>query len=911
MGLRLAWVHGGLQQVRLHTNTFGGPLHLQRSLHPAHQHMLVRGAARDAAAQASSNGTGAAASVVVPRVVDTKLQTEAEESYLAYAMSVIVGRALPDVRDGLKPVHRRILYAMHELGMVHNKPFRKCARVVGEVLGKYHPHGDNAVYAALVRLAQDFSMRAPLIDGHGNFGSLDNDPAAAMRYTECRLRSLTSAMLLSDLESDTVAFRPNFDASQEEPTVLPARIPSLLVNGSSGIAVGIATNIPPHNLREVVAGLQALIRNPGITTAELMQHIPAPDFPTGGRILATSGIRDAYTASKGSIIMRGRAAIEEEEASRRPGRAAKKRSSSSGKPVIIVTELPYQTNKATFVETIAKLVDSGVIVGVSDVRDESDRDGMRVVVEVKRGAAPEMVLNNLYKHTALQSRFSCNLVALVNGTPLSLNLKDFLVHFLDFRCHVVERRARFELAKAERRMHQVEGFLTALADLDRVVRTVRQAPDSTAAAAQLRADFSLSPEQAEGVLNMSLRRLTSLEAQKLQAEFAELQSRILDLGDLLGRRERVLQVVEAEALDVAAKYGDARRTSVEIDDDGQLVAEDVIPNQQSLILFSRRGYIKRMHADIFSLQRRGGTGKAGARLKVDDTVEEVVEVMDHDNILFFTADGIVRSIKAYEIPESSRTAVGTAITQVLPISKNDSIAAMLPVSDFAAEDYLVMLTVHGVIKKTPLSQFSDIRSSGITGMKLKAGDALMWVGKCRSTSSVLIASSNGQALHFSLDDTQLRPLGRASGGLVSMNLEQGATLVGMSILPVGPQAGAAAGASPHVLLVTAQGLGKRTPVNEFRMLRRGAKGVRAIKLQDGDRLAALHVVGGGEGAEEEEVLMGSSQGLMSRISATSIGAYSRAAKGVRVLRLQEGDEVQTVTPLRLQPEERPVEAAQP
>eukprot|EP00884_Botryococcus_braunii_P020053 jgi/Botrbrau1/6731/Bobra.0324s0017.1 len=865
------------------------------------------------------------------RILQTHLRSEAEQSYIAYAMSVIVGRALPDVRDGLKPVHRRIIYALHELGMTPNKPYRKCARVVGDVLGKYHPHGDSAVYDALVRLAQDFAMRAPLVAGHGNFGSLDADPPAAMRYTECRLQPATVPIFLDDLPFNTVDFLPNFDGSTEEPSVLPARIPHLLVNGSTGIAVGIATKIPPHNLREVVAGLCALIQDPDISIPNLMRHIPGPDFPTGGEILATEGIREAYETGKGTITVRGRAVIEEDREGRGPSRRG-----AAARSAIVVTELPYQTNKAKWVESLVQLVDAGTVTGVSDVRDESDRDGVRVVVEVKKGSNPEVVLNGLYKHTELQTRFSCNMVALVGSTPRSLNLKEFLQHFLDFRCSVVERRTRFNVEKAEARKEVVEGLLTALQQLDAVVAAIRAAPDSPSAAAALQADFGLTPVQTDAVLGLPLRRLTGLERGKLEEEQRELASRLQELGEVLASPAALLRLVEAEACDVASRFGDERRSLLRADEDGKLVAEDIIPNRASLLVFSRRGYIKRMPTDLFAARGRGGKGKAGARLRDDDTMEDVMHIRNHDHVLFFTPDGIVRSVKAFHIPEASRTSVGTPITQVLPISKDTSIAAMLPVSEFRDTDFLVLLTRQGTIKKTPLQAFQDIRANGICAIRLVEGDELVWVARCTAQDGALLGSCDGQVLMFRTDNETLRPVARSARGVRAIKLAPGARLVGLAILrgiSAAPDEKAVAVAEStqddnleeieedvvdvpeddveldinegaelagpidnvqeFLLLVTLQGAGKKVPMRLFRLQRRGGRGLRSIKLQPNDELAALHVVTAQQDLEGD-VLLGTTGGVMTRTALANIPKRKRQAGGVTVLKLGPGDSVQSV-----------------
>ncbi|MGB8691484.1 MAG: DNA gyrase subunit A, partial [Microcoleus sp.] len=597
------------------------------------------------------------------RIIPTDLGNEMSRSYLEYAMSVIVGRALPDARDGLKPVHRRILYAMNELGLTPDRPFRKCARVVGEVLGKYHPHGDTAVYDALVRMAQDFSMRERLINGHGNFGSVDNDPAAAMRYTECRLTALTSDSMLRDIDCETVNFGDNFDGSQQEPLVLPARIPQILLNGSSGIAVGMATNIPPHNLGEIIDGFVALIHNPEITDLELMQYIPGPDFPTGGQILGKATIREAYTTGRGSITMRGVASIETIEHVGRPDKEA-----------IIITELPYQTNKAALIEKIAELVNDKRLEGISDIRDESDRDGMRIVIELKRDAYPRVVLNNLYKQTPLQSNFGANMLALVNGEPQLLSLSQFLNVFLDFRIETITRRTQYELRKAEERDHLLQGLLIALDNLDGIIQLIRRAPDSAAAKQELIDNYGLSEQQADAILQMQLRRLTALEAQKIQQEHEELRAKISDLEDILARRERILEIAEFEAVEIKNKIATPRRTVIE-HAEGEIDERDLIANEQAIILITEQGYIKRMPVSTFEAQSRATRGKAGTKMKEDDGVEHFLSCCDHDTVLFFSDRGVVYSVKAYQIPVSSRTARGMPVLQLLPIPMEEKITS--------------------------------------------------------------------------------------------------------------------------------------------------------------------------------------------------------------------------------------------
>src|SRR5579883_2439498 len=659
------------------------------------------------------------------RIIPTDLRNEMSRSYLEYAMSVIVGRALPDARDGLKPVHRRILFGMYEQNFTPDRPYNKSARTVGEVLGKYHPHGDTAVYDALVRMAQDFSMRLPLIEGHGNFGSVDNDPPAAMRYTECRLQALTSTALLQDIESETVDFGANYDGSQQEPLVLPSRIPQLLLNGSSGIAVGMATNIPPHNLGELIDGLVALIHNPEITDVQLMQYIHGPDFPTGGQILGTAAIKEAYTTGRGSITMRGVANIETIEQRGRPEREA-----------IIITELPYQTNKAALIEKIAEMVNEKRIEGIADIRDESDRDGMRIVIELKRDAYPRVVLNNLYKQTPLQANFGANMLALVNGEPQTLTLKQFLNVFLDFRIECITRRTRYELRKAEERDHILQGLLVALLHLDAIINLIRQAPDAPTAKGELITTYGLSEAQADAILQMQLRRLTALEADKIRQEHENLQTQISDLQDILARRERVLEIIETEVQQLKQTHATPRRTVIS-HLEGEIDDQDLIANEKAIILLTEQGYIKRMPVNTFEAQSRATRGKAAAKVKDDDTVEHFLTCCDHDSVLFFSDRGVVYCLKAYQIPVGSRTSRGTPIVQMLPIPKEEKITSLVPVTEFSSDEYLVMLTKGGNIKKTELSAFSHIRANGLIAISLEEGDQLRWVRRARVEDSVI------------------------------------------------------------------------------------------------------------------------------------------------------------------------------
>ena len=830
------------------------------------------------------------------RIVPTDLSNEMSRSYLEYAMSVIVGRALPDARDGLKPVHRRILYAMYELGLTPDRPFRKCARVVGEVLGKYHPHGDTAVYDALVRMAQDFSMRELLIQGHGNFGSVDNDPPAAMRYTECRLQSLSVNAILRDIELETVDFIDNFDGSYQEPVVLPARVPQLLLNGATGIAVGMATNIPPHNLAELIDGAIATIHNPEITDLELMQYISGPDFPTGAQILGRSGIKDAYTTGRGSITMRGVAEI---ETISMPGRADKE--------AIIVTELPYQTNKAALIEKIAELVNDKRIDGISDIRDESDRTGMRIVIELKRDAYPSVVLNNLYKQTPIQSNFGANMLALVNNEPLLLSLNQFLRVFLDFRVEAITRRTRYQLRKAEERDHLLQGLLIALANLDAVIQLIRGAADTATAKAELMARFELSETQAEAILQMQLRRLTALEAEKIQGEHEELTRKIADLNDILARKERIEAIIEQELSEIKSTHATPRRTAI-VQGESGLEDIDLIANEQVVILQTQQGYIKKMLVSTFEAQNRATRGKAAAKIKEDDVVEHFLTCCDHDNVLFFSDRGVVYIVNAYQITSSSRTARGIPIVQMLPINQQEKITSIVPVSQFTDDEYLVMLTQKGYIKKTPLSAFSNIRSNGLIAISLSEGDELRWVRLAREEDSIIIGTRRGMTIHFKTDAQQLRPLGRYTKGVKSMKLKQGDELISMDILPsqvvanigVGDDedetqesedlAADTANQGPWALVITTGGYGKRVPVSLFRLQNRAGMGVRAIRFRkSNDRLAALHIVNQGD-----EFMIVTSRGIIIRCSVDAISPQSRTASGVRVQKLDEDDAIAAV-----------------
>lgn len=844
------------------------------------------------------------------RIIPTDLRGEMSRSYLEYAMSVIVGRALPDARDGLKPVHRRILYAMHELGLSPDRPFRKCARVVGDVIGKYHPHGDTAVYDALVRMAQDFSMRDRLVDGHGNFGSVDNDPPAAMRYTECRLTRIAQSGMLVDIEFETVDFGDNYDGSQQEPLVMPARVPQLLLNGSSGIAVGMATNIPPHNLGELVDGLVALIADPILSDVDLMQYIPGPDFPTGALILGKEAIRETYTTGRASIVMRAVANFETTSAAGRQEREA-----------IIITELPYQTNKAALIEKIAELVNDKRLDGISDIRDESDRDGMRIVIELKRDAYPKVVLNNLYKSTPLQSNFGCNILALVDGEPRILTLKQALQEFLDFRSEVIVRRTRYELRKAEERDHLLQGLLTALANLDAVIALIRGADDTSMARQSLIETYGLSETQADGILQMQLRRLTALEADKIEQEHETLVAKIADLQDILANRDRVLTITREELEAIKAEFATPRRTQI-LQAEGDIDTADLIANRETLVLVTEQGYIKRLPVDTFAAQSRATRGKAGTNMKEDDAVKHFFACRSHDRVLFFSDRGKVYSLKGYEIPEVGRTARGTAIVQMLPISADEKITSIISVSEFTDDEFLVMLTAGGYIKKTKLSAFANIRANGLIAISLEENDQLCWVRRAKVDNSIIVGSRQGMSIRFRTDNEQLRPMGRDTRGVRSMRLSAGDRIVSMDILPAGlaeieaeetdedtecqepialtenaeneeetSETSSEKVQGPWVLVVTQGGYGKRVPVSQFRIQRRSGKGVRVTKFKLGqDQLAALHLVD-----MDNELMVVTSRGIVMRQAVDAISCQSRTAKGVRLQRLDAEDAIVAVT----------------
>ena len=802
------------------------------------------------------------------KIVPVNIRDEMKRSYIDYAMSVIVGRALPDVRDGLKPVHRRILFAMNELGMTPDKPFKKSARIVGEVLGKYHPHGDSAVYESLVRMAQDFSTRYQTIDGHGNFGSVDGDSAAAMRYTEARMHKITTSML-ADIDCETVDFVPNFDGSLEEPSVLPVRLPMLLLNGVSGIAVGMATNIPPHNLCEVVDGTIALIDNPNLTVSEVMQHIKGPDFPTAASIIGISEIKRAYETGRGSIKMSAISAFEEI-----PGSAGRQ-----ARTAIVITELPYQVNKAVLIEKVAELVRDKRIEGISDIRDESDRDGMRVVIELKRDAKPEVVKNNLYKHTQLATTFGVNMLGLVGKQPRLMNLVEVLHEFIEHRVEIVTRRTVFFLKKAKTRAHILEGLLIALGSLDEVIELIKKSKTTEEARNGLMSRFGLDSDQASAILEMQLRRLTGLEQDKIKAEYDELKRKIAEYEAILADRQKVLNIIKEELLQDREKYGDDRRTQI-LPEMDEMTIEDLTPNVQMAVFITRQGYIKRIALDTFERQNRATRGKGGIKTKDDDDVGHFFTAMMHDKVLFFSSKGTVYSLNVYDFPEGSRQAKGLPIINVLPIEQDEQITAVVPVSEFSKELNLIMLTKAGYIKRIGLDNFENIRKNGIIAIGLEDNDTLNWVNLASSNDEILIGTSCGMAIRFAVSD--LRPLGRSARGVNSMKLRPGDTLIGSDIVPRDYDA--------DLLVVTTDGFGKRSKLSEFRPQNRGGIGLIATKFKTASsRLIALTIVD-----ESDEIMVVTSNGIVTRIKAGDISQQGRPATGVRIQNLNDNDSVMAV-----------------
>jgi DNA gyrase subunit A len=814
------------------------------------------------------------------RIVPVLMEDEMRDSYLDYSMSVIVSRALPDVRDGLKPVHRRILYSMFENGMLPNRPYKKSARIVGEVLGKFHPHGDSAVYDAMVRLAQPWSMRYQFIDGQGNFGSVDGDAPAAMRYTEVKLTH-AALEVLRDIDKNTVAFRPNFDDSLQEPTVLPTVMPALLVNGANGIAVGMATNIPPHNLREIVSGIHAVIADPNITNEELLKYVSAPDFPTGGIIYGYEGVRSAYTTGRGKIQVRAKASVE---------------ANKQGRESIVITELPYQVSKAGLIEKIADLVKAKTLEDISDIRDESDRDGMRIVIELKRDGVPMVVLNNLYKHTQMQVTFGVIMLALVNGRPRVLTLKEMIEEFVKHRNEVVVRRTQFDLDAAEKRAHILEGFIIALDNIDAVIKTIKESKDVPSASANLQKNFGLSEIQAKAILDMRLQRLTGLERDKIQQEYREVIETIERLRSILASKELQMQIIDTELRELSERFGDERRTQV-VHDARDFTIEDMIANEEVIVTISHNGFIKRTPVTTYRRQLKGGRGVSGAGTYEDDYVEHVFRASTHHYLLFFTDRGRVYRIKVYDIPEGSRNAKGRSIANVIQKPTEEKVTTYLQVTDFEREDaFIFMATKHGTVKKTFLKEFANVRSNGIIAVNLDDDDRLIGTRLTDGTNDIVLAASSGLAVRF--HETDVRPMGRAAAGVKGITLEGDGEVI--SLLAVRHL-------DSQVLCVGGRGYGKRTRVDDFRLTKRGAKGVIAMNVTDktGVVVALLEV------RDTEDLVVMTTNGILIRQPVKDIRTLGRNTQGVRLIRLEEGDSIADITTVtREEDEDDAVEGAE-
>lgn len=809
------------------------------------------------------------------RVIHVDVTKEMRKSFLDYSMSVIVQRALPDVRDGLKPVHRRILYTMYENTLWPEKPYRKCADTVGSVLGRYHPHGDKSVYDAMVRLAQDFSMRYMLVDGHGNFGSIDGDPPAAYRYTEAKMNKL-SVEMLQDIDKDTVDFNPNYDDRLKEPTVLPSHFPNLLVNGSTGIAVGMATNIPPHNMNEVIDGMCCLIDNPEATLEELMEHIKGPDFPTGGIVMGRSGIRAAYATGRGKITVRARAEIEENE--------------KTGRSKIIVTELPYQVNKARLIENIADLVKEKRIEGISNIDDHSDRNGMHIVIDVKRDASPQIVLNHLFSFTQLQTTFGVIMLAIVDGEPKMLNLRQILEEYVKFQMDVITRRTRFDLKKAQERAHILEGLMIALDFIDEVIAILRAAKSIPEGKTALMERFGLDDVQAQAIVQMRLGQLTGLEREKIEEELAGLKEKIADFLDILASEGRRLAIVKDEAQAMKKKFGDERRTEIAAIS-GEVDIEDLIPVEECVLTLTNFGYVKRQKMDTYRLQRRGGRGVTGMTRRDEDVATELFVTGSHDYILFFSSLGRVYRLKCYEIPEGSRTSRGMNIKNLLPLQPEEKVTSMIRVTQFDEDKYLVMVTNNGVIKRTKLSAYDTARKGGLIAIDLDEGDVLSWVRETNGSDELLVATKKGMAIRF--EETQIRELSRTARGVRVMRLAEDDCIVGMSVLREGGL----------VLTVTETGYGRLSAPDNYRLQHRGGKGLTNYHTEKYGDVAAIKVVD-----LEDDIILISEEGIIIRILASSIRVCARPSKGVRVMKLQEGDKV--VTLARAPHEEDEVDAVE-
>ncbi|UOQ77259.1 DNA gyrase subunit A [Hymenobacter sp. 5516J-16] len=820
------------------------------------------------------------------KIIPINIEDEMRGAYIDYSMSVIISRALPDVRDGLKPVHRRVLYGMSELGVSYNKSYKKSARIVGEVLGKYHPHGDSSVYDTMVRMAQDWSLRYPLVDGQGNFGSIDGDSPAAMRYTEARLKRLADEML-GDLDKETVDFQPNFDDSLEEPSVMPAKFPNLLVNGTTGIAVGMATNMAPHNLTEVVDGISAYLDNPDITIAELMEHVTAPDFPTGGIIYGYEGVKQAFETGRGRVVMRAKAHFE---------------TTPTGKEQIVVTEIPYMVNKASMIEKTAALINEKKIEGIADLRDESDRDGLRVVYDLKRDAMPTVVLNNLFKYTQLQSSFGVNNVALVKGRPMTLNLKDLIHYFVEHRADVIVRRTRYELAEAQKRAHILEGLLIALDHLDEVIALIRSSRDGEVARQQLIERFSLSEVQARAILDMRLQRLTGLERDKIVAEYNELMTLIDHLKAVLASDEMQRDIIRQELADIKERYGDARRTAIEYAG-GDFSMEDMIADESMVITISREGYIKRTALDEYRTQARGGVGARGAASKQDDFTEHLFVATTHEYLLFFTEAGRVFWLKVYEVPEGGKNTKGRPIQNLIEIPREDNVRSVLNVRGLRDPDYLdntflMFCTEQGTVKKTPLEAYSRPRAAGINAITINEGDRLLDVQLLNGNSEVVLASRSGRAVRF--PEEKVRSMGRTAAGVRGITLaEEGDDrVVGMVCIDKDSQ--------DELLVVSDNGYGKRSPLEEYRITNRGGKGVRAMKLTDKTgQLVTIKAV-----SDADDLMIINKSGITIRLRMSDLRSIGRATQGVRLLKISQGDEISSVAKVASEEKEVDPEAEQ-
>ncbi len=798
------------------------------------------------------------------KLINVEVNNEVKKSFIAYAMAVNVSRAIPDVRDGMKPVHRRILYAMHDMGLTSEKPFKKCAKIVGEVLGKYHPHGDSSVYDALVRLAQNFSINFPLVDGHGNFGSVDGDGAAAYRYTEARLSKLANEML-KEIDNNMVDFYPNFDDTEMQPVVLPSRIPNILVNGSDGIAVGMATNIPPHNLAECLDGCIALMDNPEITVEELMEYIPAPDYPTGGVLMGRAGIKQAYRTGKGGFVLRAKCDIEE--------------FNNGNRERIVVTEIPYQVNKSMLVKSIAKMVTDKSIEGISDIRDESDRHGMRIVIDLKKDANAQVVLNTLYKHTNLQVKDGIILLALVDGEPKVLGLKEILQNYIAHQEEVIVRRTKYDLSKTEERAHIVQGLVVALANIDKVIEIIRHSADKSSASEALMNEFALSDKQANAILEMRLQRLTSMEVEKLKEELIELSKIIEDLKDILTNDSRVKAIIRTDMEEIKKKYPSPRRTEISFDI-GNIEDADLIPVEDVVVSLTHFGYVKRVPVAEYRTQRRGGKGVTAHRPKEEDFVDNMFVTSTHDDILFFTDKGKVYSMKGFMIPEGQRTARGRAIVNLLQLGENEKVRAMIPLKE-GTEGYIVMATKDGLIKKTALTEFASIRKVGKIAISIVEGDELISVQLSTGDNQIIIASKEGKCIRF--NETDVRPMGRDTQGVKSMTLNPGDYVVDMSVIKDGCE----------VITMTENGYGKRSSVEDYRMQSRGGKGVKAgvFNAKTG-KLASLKLI-----SEDEDIMIITSNGTIIRVAASDISTIGRDTQGVRVMRIDDS----TVSKIAISP----------